>query len=205
MANNEAGAFLNITPDVLKKLDSFDEKLEMIEKHAHTAADADLSEDDIKALIAENTKLKEEVSALKAKVKEAEGGRTMDKIESIVSKAVEEMKPLTPTVKDNIMRDIDLNGLKLEDGQIPGLDDVFAGIKEKYKGLIDLVKETGEGEHEEPDGDEVEVEEGKEKAAADETLETLKQKSLKHNSGITFGVNNNKKSVQAVKSGRSFN
>lgn len=40
MANNEAGAFLNITPDVLKKLDSFDEKLERIEKHAHTAADA---------------------------------------------------------------------------------------------------------------------------------------------------------------------
>ena len=39
MANNEAGAFLNITPDVLKKLDSFDEKLEKIEKHAHTAAD----------------------------------------------------------------------------------------------------------------------------------------------------------------------
>ena len=30
MANNEAGAFLNITPDVLKKLDSFDEKLEKI-------------------------------------------------------------------------------------------------------------------------------------------------------------------------------
>ena len=40
MPNNEAGAFLNITPDVLKKLDSFDEKLEKIEKHAHTAADA---------------------------------------------------------------------------------------------------------------------------------------------------------------------
>ena len=40
MSNNEAGAFLNITPDVLKKLDSFDEKLEKIEKHAHTAADA---------------------------------------------------------------------------------------------------------------------------------------------------------------------
>lgn len=40
MANNEIGAFLNITPDVLKKLDSFDEKLSKIEQHAHTAADA---------------------------------------------------------------------------------------------------------------------------------------------------------------------
>lgn len=174
--------------------------------------DADLSEDDIKDLIAENTKLKEEVESLKDKVKEAEGGRTRDKIESIVSKAVDEMKPLTPTVKENIMRDIDLNGMKLEDDQIPGLDDVFSGIKEKYKGLIDLAKEPGEGEHEEPEGGEVEEKEEDEdgadnKAAADETLETLKQKSLanKHNSGITFGVSTNKKSVQTVKSGRSFN
>jgi len=110
------------------------------------------------------------------------------------------------------MRDIDLNGMKLEDGQIPGIDDVFSGIKEKYKGLIDLAKEPGEGEHEEPEGGEVkekeEDEDGAEnKAAADENLETLKQKSLanKHNSGITFGVSTNKKSVQTVKSGRSFN
>lgn len=40
MANNEAGAFLNITPDVLKRLESFDDKLEKIQEHAHTAADA---------------------------------------------------------------------------------------------------------------------------------------------------------------------
>ena len=187
-----------------------EETQKALKEAVDTAADADLSEDDIKALIAENTKLKEEVSSLKEKVKEAEGGRTRDKIESIVSKAVDDMKPLTPTVKENIMRDIDLNGMKLEDGQIPGLDDVFAGIKEKYKGLIAEAK----AEHEEPDGDEEEdVEEkeedeaGAENKAADETLETLKQKALakKHNSGITFGVNNNKKSVQTVKSGRSFN
>lgn len=189
-----------------------EETQKALKEAVDTAADADLSEDDIKALIAENTKLKEEVSSLKEKVKEAEGGRTRDKIESIVSKAVDDMKPLTPTVKENIMRDIDLNGMKLEDGQIPGLDDVFAGIKEKYKGLIAEAK----AEHEEPDGDEEEEEDveekeedeaGAENKAADETLETLKQKALakKHNSGITFGVNNNKKSVQTVKSGRSFN
>lgn len=40
MANNEIGGFLNITPDVLNKLDSFDKKLEQIEKHSKTAADA---------------------------------------------------------------------------------------------------------------------------------------------------------------------
>ena len=39
MPDNEAGAFLNITPDVLKKLDSFDEKLEKIEKHAQWVAE----------------------------------------------------------------------------------------------------------------------------------------------------------------------
>lgn len=172
-----------------------DEETQKTLKEAVDASeDADLSEDDIKALIAENTKLKEKVASLKEKVKEAEGGRVRDKIESIVSKAVDEMKPLTPTVKENIMRDLDLDGMKLEDGQIPGLDDVFAGIKEKYKGLIDLVDENGEGEHTEPDGDE--VAEG----------EVLKKKSLapKHNSGITFGVGASKKSVPAVKSGRSF-
>lgn len=182
-----------------------EETQKALQEAVDTAADADLSEDDIKALIAENTKLKEEVSLLKEKVKEAEGGRIRDKIESIVSKAVDEMKPLTPTVKENIMRDIDLNGLKLEDGQIAGLDDVFTGIKEKYKGLI----AEAEAEHEEPDGDEEEEEDeaGAENKTDDETLETLKQKALakKHNSGITFGVNSNTKSVQAVKSGRSFN
>ena len=87
-----------------------EETQKALKEAVDTAADVDLSEDDIKALIAENTKLKEEVSLLKEKVKEAEGGRTRDKIESIVSKAVDDMKPLTPTVKENIMRDIDLTG-----------------------------------------------------------------------------------------------
>ena len=73
-------------------------------------------------------------------------------------------------------------------------------------------KSEAKAEHEEHDGDEEEEEDveekeedeaGAENKAADETLETLKQKALakKHNSGITFGVNNNKKSVQTVKSG----
>ena len=158
--------------------------------------DTELTEEDIKKLIEENAKLKEEISSLKDKVREVEGGRTRDKIEAIVSKEIDSLNPLTPTVKENIMRDIDLDNLKLEDGQIPGLADVFTGIKERYKGLIDLVQEENEGEHAEPDGDE-----------AENNLETLKQKSLevKHNSGITFGINNKKKSVQVAKNGRTFN
>lgn len=173
-----------------------------------TEEGVELSEEDIKKLIAENTVLKEEVAALKANIKEVEGGRQLDKIESIVSKAVDDMKPLTPTVKENIMRDIDISGMKLEDGQIPGLDDVFTGIKEKYKGLVDLVHEIGEGDHKEPDGDEVDVEVGTDsKACKEKVTGEMNNKALetRHNSGITFGVSSNKKGISVAKSGRSFN
>ena len=197
-----------------------EETQKTLKEAVDTEADADLSEDDINNLIAENSKLKEENESLKSKVKEAEGGRTRDKVESMVSKAVDEMKPLTPTVKENIMRDIDLNGLNLDGDNVGGLDDVMKSIKERYKGLIDVKNEPGEGEHKEPDGDKMKEKDddsdiaedkdddsdiAEDKGVGDETLDTLKTKSLKHNSGITFGVNNNKKSVQAVKSGRSFN
>lgn len=66
MANNEAGAFLNITPDVLKKLDSFDEKLEKIEKHAHTAADALKS--GFGKVVIDTTKLENAITSLASKI-----------------------------------------------------------------------------------------------------------------------------------------
>lgn len=66
MANNEAGAFLNITPDVLKKLDSFDEKLEKIEKHAHTAADA--LKNGFGKVVIDTTKLENAITALANKM-----------------------------------------------------------------------------------------------------------------------------------------
>ena len=66
MANNEAGAFLNITPDVLKKLDSFDEKLEKIEKHAHTAADA--LKNGFGSVVVDTRKLESAIASLASKI-----------------------------------------------------------------------------------------------------------------------------------------
>ena len=66
MANNEAGAFLNITPDVLKKLDSFDEKLEKIEKHAHTAANA--LKNGFGKVVIDTTKLENAITSLANKM-----------------------------------------------------------------------------------------------------------------------------------------
>ena len=172
-----------------------EETKKALEEVAEATEDVDLSEEDIKALIAENTRLKEEIEVLKAKVKEAESGRIRDKIESIVSKAIDDLKPLTPVVKENILKEIDLDGLKLEDGQIPGLDDVLAGIKERYKGLINVEAEASDKEEGE---------------SVDEITETPNKKSFdnKPNCGITFGVSsksvNVNKSTQTAKSGRTF-
>ena len=66
MANNEAGAFLNITPDVLEKLDSFDEKLEKIEKHAHTAADA--LKNGFGSVVVDTSKLESAITSLANKI-----------------------------------------------------------------------------------------------------------------------------------------
>ena len=66
MANNEAGAFLNITPDVLKKLDSFDEKLEKIEEHAHTAADA--LKNGFGSVVVDTSKLENAITSLASKI-----------------------------------------------------------------------------------------------------------------------------------------
>lgn len=66
MANNEAGAFLNITSDVLKKLDSFDEKLEKIEKHAHTAADA--LKNGFGSVVVDTSKLESAITSLANKI-----------------------------------------------------------------------------------------------------------------------------------------
>lgn len=66
MSDNEAGAFLNITPDVLKKLDSFDEKLEKIEKHAHTAADA--LKNGFGSVVVDTSKLENAITSLASKI-----------------------------------------------------------------------------------------------------------------------------------------
>lgn len=79
MPDNEAGAFLNITPDVLKKLDSFDEKLEKIEKHAHTAADA--LKNGFGGVVADTSKLENAIASLAGKISALNtAGRVFDNI-----------------------------------------------------------------------------------------------------------------------------
>lgn len=79
MPDNEAGAFLNITPDVLKKLDSFDEKLEKIEKHAHTAADA--LKNGFGSVVVDTSKLESAIASLASKISALNtAGRVFDNI-----------------------------------------------------------------------------------------------------------------------------
>lgn len=79
MANNEAGAFLNITPDVLKKLDSFDKKLEKIEEHAHTAADA--LKNGFGSVVVDTSKLESAIASLASKISALNtAGRVFDNI-----------------------------------------------------------------------------------------------------------------------------
>lgn len=79
MPDNEAGAFLNITPDVLKKLDSFDEKLEKIEKHAHTAADA--LKNGFGSVVVDTSKLENAIASLASKISALNtAGRVFDNI-----------------------------------------------------------------------------------------------------------------------------
>lgn len=79
MSDNEAGAFLNITPDVLKKLDSFDEKLEKIEEHAHTAADA--LKNGFGSVVVDTSKLESAIASLASKISALNtAGRVFDNI-----------------------------------------------------------------------------------------------------------------------------
>lgn len=173
--------------------------------------DIEMSDEDIRRLVDENGKLKAKVKELEDKVKEAESGRERDKIEAIVSKGLDELKPLTEKVKEMMLKDIPWDTLKLEDGQIPGMDDVFAGIKDSYKGLYeDEAENKGCGEGDVETKENPENKEDAEKVETKETPETpeLKSKGLKH-SGITFGVSSKSAkantSVNNTKPGIYFN
>lgn len=179
---------------------------------ATESEDVELSEEDIRKLVDENSKLKAKVKELEGKIKEVEDGRNRDKIETIVSKAIDDMKPLTPKVKDMLMKELPWDDMKLEDGQIPGLDDVFKGFKEQYKGLL------GEVDTKSEDNDNVENKELETQEVDNKELETtevenktdeleIKSKGLKRPSGIQFGVTSksyNEPNNKTVKPGIYF-
>lgn len=142
-----------------------------------TDSDEDVTEEDINKLIDENAKLVNENEELKAKVKALEDEKVCGEKQAIVEKAIDELNPLTPVVKENILKELDVDSLELEDGELKGLDEALEPVVKKYKGLFVEKKDTNEG--------------GGEPAVVKTSAKAVNK------SGITFSVTN--KSVTPVK------
>lgn len=185
-----------------------DEKLK-IEEALNTKSDEEMSEDDIKKIIQENVKLREKVKGLEARVKEAEDGRARDKIEAIVADKIDKMHPLNDKVKECFMKELPWDSFKLEeDGQIPGMEDVFNNVLKGYKGLfVDEADVEAVGGHDEPDGDEAAVVSASELNTSEEPDgdegKIMITKSSKVRPGVTLKSNTNAKNNK-VKPGIYF-
>lgn len=135
MANNEAGAFLNITPDVLKKLDSFDEKLEMIEKHAHTAADA--LKNGFGNVVMDTSKLESVMTSLAKKIDAIKGNPFEG-----AGKGAEETTRKTTSLNESLSRAADLlnriGNDKIGEGSFANFN--ISGLKQGYSDLKKYVE-----------------------------------------------------------------
>lgn len=135
MANNEAGAFLNITPDVLKKLDSFDEKLEKIEKHAHTAADA--LKNGFGSVVMDTSKLESVITSLAKKIDAIKGNPFEG-----AGKGAEETTRKTTSLNESLSRAADLlnriGNNKIGKGSFANFN--ISGLKQGYSDLKKYVE-----------------------------------------------------------------
>lgn len=135
MANNEAGAFLNITPDVLKKLDSFDEKLEMIEKHAHIAADA--LKNGFGSVVMDTSKLESVITSLAKKIDAIKGNPFEG-----AGKGAEETTRKTTSLNESLSRAADLlnriGNNKIGEGSFANFN--ISGLKQGYSDLKKYVE-----------------------------------------------------------------
>ena len=135
MANNEAGAFLNITPDVLKKLDSFDEKLEKIEKHAHTAADA--LKNGFGSVVIDTGKLESAITSLAQKIDAIKGNPFEG-----AGKGAEETTRKTTSLNESLSRAADLlnriSSNKIGEGSFSNLN--ISRLKQGYSDLKKYVE-----------------------------------------------------------------
>lgn len=142
MANNEAGAFLNITPDVLKKLDSFDDKLTKIEKHAHTAADA--LKNGFGSVVVDTTKLESAITSLANKIGalntagRAVGniGTSMNEVSKDATRAASSLSSVAQTL-NRVKPD---NGLAKSVEQYRNISAQIEQISSRQKQLNDIVK-----------------------------------------------------------------
>lgn len=130
MSNNEAGAFLNITPDVLKKLDSFDEKLEKIEEHAHTAADA--LKNGFGSVVVDTSKLENAITSLAKKIDAIKGNPFEG-----AGKGAEETTRKTTSLNESLSRAADLlnriGNNKIGEGSFANFN--ISGLKQGYSDL----------------------------------------------------------------------
>lgn len=130
MSDNEAGAFLNITPDVLKKLDSFDEKLEKIEKHAHTAADA--LKNGFGSVVVDTSKLENAITSLAKKIDAIKGNPFEG-----AGKGAEETTRKTTSLNESLSRAADLlnriGNNKIGEGSFANFN--ISGLKQGYSDL----------------------------------------------------------------------
>ena len=135
MVNNEAGAFLNITPDVLKKLDSFDEKLEKIEKHAHTAADA--LKNGFGSVVVDTSKLENAITSLAKKIDAIKGNPFEG-----AGKGAEETTRKTTSLNESLSRAADLlnriGNNKIGEGSFANFN--ISGLKQGYSDLKKYVE-----------------------------------------------------------------
>ena len=135
MPNNEVGAFLHITPDILKKLNSFDDNLTKIEKHAHTAADA--LKNGFGSVVIDATKLENVITSLAKKIDAIKGNPFEG-----AGKGAEETTRKTTSLNESLSRAADLlNRIghnKIGEGSFANFN--ISGLKQGYSDLKKYVE-----------------------------------------------------------------
>lgn len=121
-------------------------------------SEEEITEEDVDALISENTALRVQVKSLNEKVDKLEKGLKAEKVRSVVSKAIDGLKPLNAKVKELMEKEVPWEDLQVNDkGEVEGIEEVVTKLEKDFEGLVGE-KETEEiGGHDEPDGDEAGV------------------------------------------------
>jgi chromosome segregation ATPase len=135
MPNNEVGAFLHMTPDILKKLNRFDDNLTKIEKHAHTAADA--LKNGFGSIVIDATKLENVITSLAKKIDAIKGNPFEG-----AGKGAEETTRKTTSLNESLSRAADLlNRIghnKIGEGSFANFN--ISGLKQGYSDLKKYVE-----------------------------------------------------------------
>ncbi len=140
--NSEAGAFLNITPDVLNKLDSFDKKLEQIEKHSKTAADA--LKNGFSSVVVDTSKLESAITSLANKISALNTagnsvgniGTAMNQVSKDATKAASSLSSVAQSI-NNVKPD---NSLAKSVEQYRNISSQIEQVSNRQKQLNDIIK-----------------------------------------------------------------